>query len=219
MKKWRLLPHNLNNYYYQMALDEAILLSVASNKSPPTLRFYHWIKPAVSIGYFQSVKKGVNIANCKKDKVAIFRRMTGGGAVYKDPKGEINYSLIIKENDPLIPSSIVDSYRAIEQGLITGLAYSGLKTEYSGINDVVLNGKKISGNAQTRKNGAILQHGTILLDFDVEKMIRYLNISADKISDKGIKDIKSRVGTIKQYAPNLSAKKLEMNIIWFQSII
>ncbi len=213
MKTWRLLPTDeINDYYHHMAVDEAVLKAVSQDQAPPTLRFYRWDQPAVSIGYFQAIAQEVNLKNCKQDTVAIFRRMTGGGAVYKDPLGELNYSLIIKESHPLIPSDIQDSYHAIQQGIIEGLKQLGLNASLAGINDITLAGKKISGNAQTRKNKAVLQHGTLLLDFDVNKMVKYLKIPIEKISDKNIKKIEDRVGTIKAHLPKITFLKLQQAI-------
>ena len=213
MEMWRLLPTDeINDYYHHMAVDEAVLNAVSQDLSSTTLRFYRWNRPAVSIGYFQAVTQEVNINNCQKDNVAIFRRMTGGGAVYKDPLGELNYSLIIKESHPMIPSNIQKSYHVIQQGIIKGLEELGLNANMAGINDIILEGKKISGNAQTRKNGVLLQHGTLLLDFDVNKMIKYLNIPLEKISDKKIAKIEDRVGTLKTHLPSITFSDLEKAI-------
>jgi lipoate-protein ligase A len=167
----------------------------------------------VALGYFQAIKEEVNIEACERDGVEIFRRLTGGGAVYKDPAGELNYSLVIPESHPKVPQDILASYRVIQQGIIQGLSLLGLKAELNGVNDIVVNGKKISGNAQTRKNGVLFQHGTILLDFDVEKMVTYLNISQEKISDKGLKNIRDRVGTLREYLPDASLVDIENAII------
>ncbi|MFW5884996.1 MAG: lipoate--protein ligase family protein [Patescibacteria group bacterium] len=214
MDTWRLLEYEKeDDSYGKMALDEAVLDSVAQGESPATLRFYHWPHPAVAIGYFQAVEEEVNTKACRQDRVEIFRRMTGGGAVYKDPAGELNYSLIIKESDPRIPQDILASYGAIEQGLIKGLEFLGLNAQLTGVNDIVLDGKKISGNAQTRKNGAVLQHGTLLLDFDVEKMAAYLKISQEKLSDKNLQDIRKRVGTLREYLPEMSLPEMEKALI------
>jgi lipoate-protein ligase A len=214
MEKWRLLEHeDKDDSYAKMAVDEAVLDSVNAGGSRTTLRFYHWQRPAVAIGYFQAVEEEVNVEACRRDRVEIFRRMTGGGAVYKDPDGELNYSLVIPESHPAIPSDILASYGSIQQGIIQGLELLGLRAELNGVNDIVVNGKKISGNAQTRKNGIVFQHGTILLDFDVEKMAAYLKISQEKISDKGLKNIRDRVGTLRQYLPEASLVDIEDALI------
>ncbi|HDQ16536.1 MAG TPA: lipoate--protein ligase family protein [Candidatus Vogelbacteria bacterium] len=214
MKKWRLLRTDTQaDSYMKMATDEAILLAVGQKKSPPTLRFYICPRPAVAIGYFQSIKKVLNLPACQKDKIEIFRRMTGGGAVYKHQEGELNYSLVIPENFSAQTKDILNSYRLIESGVIKGLARLGIKADFGGINDIMIEGKKISGNAQTRSSGAILQHGTILLDFNPELMLKYLKIPKIKMIDKKFTSPRTQVGTIKEYLPDLKINKLQKEII------
>jgi len=214
MKKqtWRLLDHDkLEDSFMKMAIDESILIHVGNGKSIPTVRFYSWREPAIAIGYFQKIREVVNVEICVADDVPIFRRVTGGGAVYKDPNGEINYSAIILEKD--VPEEIQASFKRICEPIMLGLANLGMHTEFSGTNDIMLNGKKISGNAQTRQNHAVLQHGTILYDFNVDKMAKYLIPPQLKLDAKGLTDIRQRVGTIKQFSPNTTVAQVEDNII------
>ncbi|MFP4116857.1 MAG: biotin/lipoate A/B protein ligase family protein [Candidatus Aenigmatarchaeota archaeon] len=199
----------VENSYRKMATDEAILQAVSEGEVKSTLRFYRWSEPAVAIGYFQSVKEEVDVEKCREDDVEIFRRMTGGGAVYKDPKGEINYSIIAPEELKGIPSDIKESYRKISECIIRALKKIGIEAEHSGINDVVVEGRKISGNAQTRKNGVLLQHGTLLLDFEPEKMVKYLKISEEKSKDKVTSGLEERVTTLKERKPGLSMKEVK----------
>ncbi|MFA6072877.1 MAG: biotin/lipoate A/B protein ligase family protein [Candidatus Woesearchaeota archaeon] len=209
---WRLLEHDkINDSFMKMAIDESILIHVGEKKSLPTLRFYSWNKPAVAIGYFQKINEVIYVDKCIEDGVEIFRRVTGGGAVYKDPLGEINYSVVL--NEELVPLEIQPSFCKICEPIMNGLKKLGMQTEFSGTNDIMLNGKKISGNAQTRQNGAILQHGTILYDFHPEIMAKYLIPPKDKLLAKGLEDIKQRVGTIKQFSPNTTLFEVEKNII------
>ena len=126
--------------------------------------------------------------------MTFLRRKTGGGAVYHDSKGEITYSVIAPE--VMFPKDIIKSYRVICGWIIDGLKNIELETEFKPINDICLNGKKISGNAQTRRNKILLQHGTILHDLDVETMFSLLKVGIEKISDKVIQDVKQRVTCI-----------------------
>ncbi len=190
------MPDTRLHPYMAMALDEAILESVAKRESPPSLMIWRVAVPSVSIGYFQSVEKEVNTRECEKRGVVIFRRMTGGGAVYKDPQGEINYSVYIPEDLHPELKDIESSYGFILRGLVKALARLGLEAERAGINDVVVNGKKISGSAQTRKNGAILQHGTLLLDVDYDTMFSLLRVPKEKTSDKKIVNPRDRVTSV-----------------------
>ena len=206
----RYIPkQKLENAVLNMGIDEAIL-EIVSKTQIPTLRFYEWEKPAVAIGYFQNLHEEVHYEACLKDNVDIFRRMTGGGAVYKHPNGELNYSFVAPEK--LVSFNVLESYNLIGSAVILGLKKLGINAQLSGINDIVLNQKKISGNAQTRKNGVVLQHGTILLDFDVNKMIKYLKIPIKKLDHTKIKEIRHRVGTIKELFPQITIEQLEENI-------
>lgn len=176
----------------QMAIDEAILNSAINGLSENTIRFYTWRPSAISIGFFQSMKEEVDVDVAKKSGVDLVRRYTGGGAVFH--QHELTYSLLISEKD--LPSDIIKSYEHICRGIILGLADLGVTASFSPINDIIVGAKKISGNAQTRKGGYLLQHGTILLDIDVEKMFSLLLVPDEKMKDKLIKNVKERVTSL-----------------------
>ena len=179
-----------------MGLDEAVLESVASKSSLPTLRFYGWKPRAISIGYFQGVRDEVDIDACGRQGVDIVRRITGGGAVFHD--AEVTYSIIIPEGHPLAPLSILDSYGILCSGIVAGLEEMGIAAEFAPINDIVSGGKKVSGNAQTRKKGCLLQHGTVLLKVDVETMFALLKVPKEKALGKMIEDVKARVTSLSE---------------------
>ncbi len=193
--KWRVIPLQINNAFMNMAIDEAISESVARGAAP-TIRFYRWSPSAVSIGYFQGLHDEVNVEKCEELGVHIVRRRTGGGAVYHDYDGEITYSVIAPEK--LFPAGIRESYQIVCSWIVNGLENLGIKGEFKPINDILVSGKKISGNAQTRRNGVLLQHGTILYDLDVEKMFTVLKVSKEKISDKMIQAVEERVTSVRK---------------------
>ena len=193
--KVRLLTTGFKSAYENMAIDEAVLIHAQKNRQA-TLRFYGWKPFAISIGYFQSLKEEVDIHECKKQKIDYIRRITGGGAVFH--QSEVTYSLVAPIDDKFIPRDIQKSYQKICQGIITGLKILGIESQFVPLNDIVAYGKKISGNAQTRKNNILLQHGTVLLDVDVEKMFNLLKVSQEKIKDKLIKDVRQRVVGIRE---------------------
>jgi lipoate-protein ligase A len=193
-EQWRLLQTGFNTAFSNMAIDRAILAANSDGKVPPTVRFYGWIPPAVSIGYFQSIAEEIDINACKKLGVDYVRRITGGGAVFHDK--EVTYSIVIPEEHPAIPKNILKSYARICNALLQGLKQLGIKGTYAPINDILVDGKKISGNAQTRKANTVLQHGTILLDVDVNMMFSLLKVPNEKIKDKLIQDVKQRVTSI-----------------------
>jgi lipoate-protein ligase A len=194
-EQWRLLITENNSAYTNMAMDRAELFSISEGKAPPTVRFFTWNPPAISIGYFQSLNEEVNLVACKNLGVDYVRRITGGGAVYHDK--ELTYSIVIPESHSQIPKNIMQSYGRICGAIIKGLNQLDIQSKYVPINDIIANGKKISGNAQTRKLKTVLQHGTILLDVDVEEMFSLLIVPNEKIRDKMISDVKQRVTSLK----------------------
>ncbi|MHA1332866.1 MAG: lipoate--protein ligase family protein [Candidatus Odinarchaeia archaeon] len=197
MDRWRFIDIEANNAFRNMAIDNAILETLSQNSSVPTLRFYRWKPSAVSIGYFQSIYDEVDVDACAELGVDVVRRITGGGAVFHDFNGELTYSILIPESDRRVPKDILKSYEILCKGIVIALNNLGLDAEFRPVNDIIVGGKKISGNAQTRRQGVVLQHGTILVDFEPEIMFRVLKVSKTKILDKMIKSVKHRVTSIK----------------------
>ena len=165
-EEWRLLKTGYNTAYKNMAIDWAVLTANSEDKVPPTVRFYGWKPRAISIGYFQSLEEEVDLDTCSKLGVDYVRRITGGGAVFHDE--ELTYSIVIPESHPQIPKNIMESYGRICGAIMKGLGNIGIESQYIPINDIISNGRKISGNAQTRKQKTVLQHGTVLMDVDVD---------------------------------------------------
>jgi lipoate-protein ligase A len=191
---WRLLITKKNTAARNMAIDRAVLVLNSKGHVPPTVRFFEWDPPAISIGYFQSLAEEVDLNMCKKLGVDYVRRITGGGAVFHE--NELTYSIVIPESHKQIPKNIMDSYSRICGAIIKGLGNINIDSYYKPINDIIADSKKISGNAQTRKFKTVLQHGTILLDVDVEKMFSLLKVPNEKIRDKLIFDVKERVTSV-----------------------
>lgn len=194
MTKFRMIPFQYFSAFTNMALDEVIMDFVRKGISKPTIRFYGWEPSAVSIGIFQGIRNEVNLESTHKDGIDVVRRLTGGGAVYHDFSGEVTYSLLAPLE--LFPTNILESYRVICDDIIFALGQLGINAVFSPINDILVNDQKISGNAQTRRNGILLQHGTILYSVNVEKMFTYLNVSDQKITDKLIKSVQKRVTSV-----------------------
>ncbi|MPL65814.1 Octanoyltransferase LipM [bioreactor metagenome] len=201
MNKWRLINSGMNTAAYNMAIDEAMLKAHAAGEVPPTLRFYGWRPAAVSLGYFQSSAAEIDLEACRSNEVDVVRRLTGGRAVLHDM--ELTYSLVAAENNSLIPPTITASYRYFSQGLIAGLKHLGVEAQMSvpqaaygqrkhrhasaacfdasSHYEITFAGRKLVGSAQVRKEGVILQHGSILLAFRPATLVSLLNLpSADK---------------------------------------
>ena len=184
--------------FTNMAIDEALMESVRAGKSPPTIRFYRWNPNAVSIGTFQSMNKEVNVPKCKELGVDCVRRLTGGGAVFHDYAGEVTYSVV----GPLscFPQGIRESYKYVCNWVVSGLRRIGIESSFVPINDILVEGKKISGNAQTRREGVLLQHGTVIYDANLANMFKVLNVSPEKLSDKMVKSAEERVTSVAKHS-------------------
>lgn len=192
--KWRLIKTIEASGAMQMALDEAMLTARIKGIVPNTLRFFSWNPAAITIGFFQGLEKEVDVKKAKRFGIDVVRRYTGGGAVLHEH--ELTYSLAVSEKE--IQGDIISSYNKLCSGIILGLKEMGLNAEFKPVNDIIVNGKKISGNGQTRKNGVILQHGTVLLDVDLEKMFSVLRVPDEKIKDKLITAASERVTSLKK---------------------
>ena len=203
--RWRFIALEARNAGSNMAVDQAVMEGVAKGLSEPTIRFYRWQPSAVTIGRFQSMMDEVDVGRCAEAGVSYVRRITGGGAVYHDYEGEITYSVIAPES--CFPKGIRESYAFICAWVVSGLAGVGIKAEFVPINDIITEGRKISGNAQTRRDGVLLQHGTILYNLETVKMFSLLKISKEKMSDKLIKSVEERVTCVSRYS-NVAIDKL-----------
>lgn len=180
MSTWRLLKLETNDAFTNMAVDEAIVTARISEVVPNTLRFYRWKPSAVSIGRFQDVFKEVNVENCKKHKIDIVRRITGGGTVYHDFDGEITYSVIVNEKDMGFVD-VVSAYNVISNGLIEAAKILGIHADFNPGDpkkcpNITISGKKFSGSAQHRRRGVLLQHGTYMVDVNLERMFTFLKV-------------------------------------------
>lgn len=149
--------------------------------------------PSIIIGKYQNTLEEINAAYVRERGIRVTRRLSGGGAVYHD-LGNINYTYIV---DGSIDSQM--NMAAFCEPLIRTLRSFGIQAELSGRNDITIEGKKFSGNAQYSREGRIMHHGTIMYDSDLSVLQEALKVSDDKIVSKGIKSVKSRVTNIREH--------------------
>ena len=191
--KWRLLETGFCGAAVNMAVDEAILLSCIQGKAPPTLRFYGWKPAAVSVGYFQSMLKEVDVEACKRLGIDYVRRPTGGRAVLHDV--ELTYSVVVPERTSPLPEGLLGSYRVISEAIQEGLRVLGVEAtivssksgnraragsaacfSISSRYELAVGGRKIVGSAQLRREKTILQHGSIPLELDTNRLFTVLKV-------------------------------------------
>ncbi|MGL4368238.1 MAG: lipoate--protein ligase family protein [Spirochaetota bacterium] len=194
---WRCIVDTALKGTVNMARDYALLQSVSEGASHPVIRFYAWEKPAVTIGYFQSAEEETDISLCRRRGIDIIRRITGGGAVFHDK--EITYSIIFPLSHHLAGMNILDSYSLILAPFADALCSYGLKAEYVPANDIEISGRKISGSAQIRRGGCILQHGTILCHIDRAAAFSCLTVPKEKTAEQGLSDPAQRVTALDEY--------------------
>jgi lipoyltransferase/lipoate-protein ligase len=205
MAVWRLLKLETYNAFMNMAIDEAIMKARIENHVQNTLRFYCWKPSAVSIGRFQNIEKEVQLDNCRKHGVDVVRRITGGGTVYHDVEDEITYSVVANKKDLEAPD-ITAVYAKIYAGLAEAVKILGLRADFDKGNvktcpNLTVKGKKISGSAQSHKKGVVLQHGTLLVDVDLQKMFTSLRVPWARtcmevvgVAERKITSIKKELG-------------------------
>jgi len=201
MTGWRLIKFETHNAYMNMAIDEAVLEARIRGLAPNTVRFYCWSPSAVSIGRFQKIENEVYLENCQRHGVDVVRRITGGGTVYHDADGEITYSVVASKED-LKAKEITDVYAKIYAGIVEALKILGLKANFNegdtrACPNLTINGKKISGSAQCHKSNIVLQHGTILVDVNLEKMFTFLKVPWAKTCMEVVSVAKNKITSIR----------------------
>jgi lipoate-protein ligase A len=196
METWRLLDTDKRSAAENMALDEALLELKSQERIPHTLRFLQFSNPSVLVGHHQSVEEEARLDYCHRKGIEINRRLTGGGALYWG-KQELGWEIYISKTNLRIPSKIEDLYRRMGEAAALGLRHLGVRAHFRPKNDIEIKGRKISGMGGTELSGAILFQGTVLVDFDVDEMLRALRIPTEKLRDKEIESVKERVTCLK----------------------
>lgn len=177
-----------NNPRYNLALEEYVLKNLDGEY------FFLWQnEPTIVIGKHQNTISEINLDYVEKKGIHVVRRMSGGGAVYHD-LGNINFSFIQEKKD------LADfDFSFFTRPIIDLLGELGIKAEFNSRNDLAIDGKKFSGNAQYIFKKKILHHGTLLFNSEMEELVNSLKVSKDKIESKGLKSIESRVANIKDH--------------------
>jgi lipoyl(octanoyl) transferase len=219
---WRFIDSGNCSPSFNMALDEALLEWHSEGKIPPVIRFYGWEPAALSIGYFQKVEKEIDLEAVKAQGLGFVRRPTGGRGVLHEH--ELTYSVIVSEEHPEMPKTVTEAYRVISEGILKGFHQLGLEAyfavpktdeERSALKDprsavcfdapswyeLVVEGRKVAGSAQTRQKGVILQHGAILLDLDEDKLFSLFKYPNERVKERMKSAFKNKAVAINEISP------------------
>jgi lipoate---protein ligase len=187
-----------------LAIEEYALKNLDINE---TYLLFYINEPSIIIGKNQNTIEEINTEYVERNGIHVVRRLSGGGAVYHD-LGNLNFSFITKDDgDSFL------NFRKFTEPIIKALKKLGVNAELSGRNDIIVEGRKISGNAQFSTRGRMFSHGTLLFDSKIENIVSALNVKKDKIESKGIKSIRSRVANISEFL------KEKMTIEEFRSVL
>ncbi|MFB5662021.1 biotin/lipoate A/B protein ligase family protein [Alteribacillus sp. HJP-4] len=218
---WYFINSGTRSPAYNMAMDEMLLSWNSEGSMPPVVRFYGWDPPTLSVGYFQKVLKEINMEAVKKHNLGFVRRPTGGRGVLHDK--ELTYSVIVPEDHPLMPASVTEAYRVISEGILQGFRHLGLQADFSvpktkeeeaalknprssvcfdasSWYELVVEGRKIAGSAQTRQKGVILQHGSIILDINEDQLFDLFNYPSEKVRERMQRAFKNKAVAINEIA-------------------
>lgn len=225
---WRFIDSGDCSPAFNMALDEALLDWHSEGKIPPTIRFYGWNPPTLSIGYFQRVEKEIEMDAVRRHGLGFVRRPTGGRGVLHEH--ELTYSVIVSEDHPEMPKTVTEAYRVISEGILKGFQYLGLEAYFAvprteeekeslknprsavcfdapSWYELVVEGRKVAGSAQTRQKGVILQHGSILLDLDEDKLFSLFKYPNERVKERMQKAFKNKAVAINE----ISCRKITLS--------
>lgn len=188
-----------NDPRYNIAFEEYAFKEIANKDDV----FILWInQPCIVVGKNQNTVEEINQKYCDENGIKIVRRISGGGAVYHD-YNNLNYTIISNEEN-----EANFDFKSLSQPVIETLAELGVKAEFTGRNDLVIEDQKFCGNAQYIRDKRVMHHGCILFDTDLSVLAQALKVSSDKIESKGKKSVRSRVTNIK---PHLTDETIDVN--------
>lgn len=185
--------------YFNLACEEFYLKNFSED-----IKLFLWqSQKAIVVGNNQNAWKECNVKKANDDGVDIARRLSGGGCVFHD-LGNLNYSFVINKEK-------YDEKKQLSV-ILEALKSLGVDAEFSGRNDLLVNGKKISGTAYCFEDGMCLHHGTLLINADITKIQKYLNVSKDKLKSKGVDSVSSRVTNLNEVDNKITLEKIIVKI-------
>ncbi|ARQ35259.1 lipoate--protein ligase [Mycoplasmoides pneumoniae] len=207
--KTYILTSPKNIPYFNAALEEWLLTEFKKGEEIKVIYFWQNANTIV-VGRNQNTYAEVNLSEVEKDKVNLFRRFSGGGAVFHD-MGNICFSIIL----PKAKKEMENAYEETTRNVVKFLNSVGVPAQFHGRNDLEIEGKKFSGLAEYLSKDRVLVHGTLLFDTDFTKLVKYLNVDKTKMVSKGIESVQKRVVNVKEYLPNLSTPTFLEKMVQF----
>ncbi|KOO47859.1 lipoate--protein ligase [Viridibacillus arvi] len=174
-----------------LAIEEYALKTMDVEKDSFLLFYIN--QPSIIIGRNQNTVEEINTDYVEDNGIIVVRRLSGGGAVYHD-LGNLNFSFLTKDD-----GDSFQNFKKFTQPVVDALQKMGINSELSGRNDILAEGRKISGNAQFSTKGRMFSHGTLLFDTEIDAVVSALKVKKEKIESKGIKSIRSRVANITEF--------------------
>ncbi len=205
MQIWRLLDTPPMTAAENMAIDETLLELKGQGKSPNTIRFLQFSPRAVLVGFHQAIAEEIRTDYCRENKIDVNRRITGGGALFFD-ENQLGWEVFCDKAffNTGIPNAHL--FKALCDPVVMALGLLNVNADFRPRNDIEINGRKISGTGGTEADNAFMFQGTMLVDFDVNTMLRALRIPVEKLKAKEIDSVKDRVTCLKWelgYVPSL----------------
>ncbi|MBM7572291.1 lipoate--protein ligase family protein [Aquibacillus albus] len=203
---------------FNMAMDEALLNWHSQGEIPPVLRFYGWNPAGLSVGYFQKVRGKIDLEGIRNHGIELVRRQTGGRAVLHD--NELTYSVIVSESHDNMPKSVKEAYLVISKGLLEGFKALNVNAEFAipdeklqtsdsavcfeepSWYELIVEGKKAAGSAQTRQKGVILQHGSIPIDVDKVKLFDLFLYPSERVKERARRAFNDKAISINEVSEN-----------------
>ncbi|KOY64703.1 lipoate--protein ligase [Clostridium sporogenes] len=196
------INHNNTNPYFNHAAEQYVLENIKDEC------FMLWRnEPCILVGRNQNAMAEVNGDYIREKGMKIVRRLTGGGAVFND-LGNINFTFIGRTSE-----NVEENFRKFTKPIIEALNFLGVQAEFSGKNDLVIEGKKISGNAQYYYKDKVLHHGTLLFSVSMGELLKALKVNPLKFKDKAVKSVEARVTNINKYLNNMDVIEFKNYVV------
>lgn len=196
----------INDPRINLAIEEYALKTL--NVEEESFLLFYINQPSIIIGRNQNTIEEINTDYVEENGVIVVRRLSGGGAVYHD-LGNLNYSFITKDD-----GESFQNFKKFTQPVVDAMKKLGINSELSGRNDILAEGRKISGNAMFSTKGRLFSHGTLMFNSNIDAVVAALKVKKEKIESKGIKSVRSRVANIVDFMENpITVEEFRMEIL------